>query len=330
MVVLIVALLLICAFMFAIFAMVAGVALFAGLFLLGLIVIQVVLGKILTAVTGKPQRWLMSKKTFLIEGVIAAVVVVVYFNLPVDSGDLIPDKYASVSYSTSQEDDGGDQTIDHGDQLETLTRLLEGHRLRRRLNLRFINEAEVMHDYSGVFLYFRDENGDLIKKIRLYGDLFGVAKKEDKDFVYYRLSQGVFDELAFETVFYLEQREKVYDVYEEELTALRQSLDYADGVVSFTIPEWGTEDWSLSINGRLAVLDENGEKVDTDYIMYLEDRCEANDWAPNERVSFSLQEAPHEKLSYTVEVEGYKFETLIRLSGIAEIDEQYVYPEHEG
>lgn len=329
MLLLIIVLLLIAAVMFAIFAMVAGFAFFAGLFVVILMVIQVALGKVLEKTTGKPQKWMMSKKTFIIETVIAIAVILIYFNFPVDSGDLIPEHYASVSYSTAL-DDGGSQTIDHEEPLETLEKMLEGNMLKRKVNVRFLDETEVMHDYNGIFLYFRDENGDLIKKVRLYGDLFGVSKKEDGKFTYYRLADGVFNETGFQAVFYLEQREKVYDVYAEQEKALRQSLDYKDGVLSFTIPDWGTEDWSLSIDGRLAVLDENGEKVDTDYITYLEDRCQANDWKANERVSFSLREAPHEKLSYTVTLEGYDFETIIKLSHIAEFDEQYVYPEHEG
>lgn len=323
---LIIVLILIALFIFSMLALMAGAAMIIGAIWLGLFLLQTALGLAIKKITGTKPRWLFSLKSFVIEGILAFAAAMIYFNTPVDSGKLIPDNYASVTYSTTT-DNGGDQTLAHTEQLAAMMQLLEGHQLKRRINLRFLNEGTVMHEnFGGIFLYFRDEDGELIQKIRIYGDLFGTARREDGDFIYYTC-ENVWNEDAFKVVLYLEQREKVYDRYAEPLTSLSESWDYADGVFYFTMPEWNTDDWSFSIDARVAVLDENGEKTDTDYIRYLEDRCAASDWVPNEEASFSLLDALHESLSYTVKLEGYTFETVLRLSAI---DEQYVYPEHEG
>jgi len=81
----------------------------------------------------------------------------------------IPDEFVSVMYSGTT-DNGGDQTLAHEEPLAYMMQLLEGHKVKRRINIRFLNEGTILHEnYGGIFLYFRDENG----------------KKTDTDYIIY-------------------------------------------------------------------------------------------------------------------------------------------------
>lgn len=176
---------LIALFIAGIFAMVLGVAIFVGIAWLALVLIQLALAMLIKAITGSAPERLLSSKTFKIEAVIAIAIIFAYYLKPVNSGELIPDECYSISYSMAN-DDGGSRSVDRTEQVEDMLDLLEYYELKRRLNLRFLNEGVIMHDNGGLFLYLRDENGTLLKKVRLYGDMFGVANKEDGEFSYYK------------------------------------------------------------------------------------------------------------------------------------------------
>lgn len=307
-------------FMFAMISMVIGFAIFAGIGWLVLVLIQLGLGTLIQKVTGRHPEWLMSKKTFTIEAVIALAAVFVYFALPFSSGKLIPDTCASISYSTI-DDDGGSRSICRPEIIEDTLNLLDQYELRRRLNLPFLNESVIWHDNGGLFLYLRDEDGTLLKKIRFYGDMFGVSDREDGEFAYYKAA-GKLNTYPYMALIHQEGWANTMDAYQDPLNALYESWIYESGTLSCTIPDWGTDDWSLSVDARVPVLDENGEKTDTDYITYLKEGSETGDWA-FQTVSFTLMEAPHEELTCTVRIDGFSYEcSLLDMA-----DEAYVWPE---
>lgn len=314
-----VSLILIGLFIFAIICMVAGVAIFVGIFWLALVLIQLALGALIKKATGKRPKWLMSKKTFTIEAVIALGVIFVIFLTPVKSGDLLPDGCSYISYSFSK-DDGGSRAVYRSEQVEDILELLGNYKLKRRLNLEFLNESVIWHDDGGLFLYLRDEDGALLKKIRFYGDMFGISNKEDGKFVYYK-AEGEINTYPYKTVIYQEGWENTLDSYRENLDALMASWSYDNGTFSFTIPEWGTDDWRFSIDGKVPIPDENGEKADTDYITYIEEDSETSDWKSGQTVYFTLTDAPHESLECTVKINGYSYVYSI----LKKADEKYIW-----
>lgn len=75
----------------------------------------------------------------------------------------------------------------------------------------------------------------------------------------------------------------------DKLTRLYESISYADGEVSFTIPD-GEDIWNIQINGRIHV-DGAGEMS----IHYLEEESTSNSWKGGTSYSFDVSGAKYSR-----------------------------------
>ncbi|MGN1343447.1 MAG: hypothetical protein ACI4U3_02635 [Traorella sp.] len=301
-------------------AMMLGVLLFVGIAWLILILIQIALAMLIKAITGRSPSWLLSKTAFKIEAVIAIVVIFAFYLKPVDSATLIPDNCSTISYSTDM-DDGGKATVYRQEQVEDIIDLLGNYELNRRLNFEFINETVIMHDYGGMFLHLRDENGELLKKVRLYGDMFGFADKEDEKFTYYK-AKGKINIDPYKHVIYQQGWNNTLDLFRDKLDALRNSWSYHNGTFTAILPNWETDDWKVMVDGRIPVFDEDGDKAETNYITYIEWKANEGNHYPGEIIQFTLSDEKYEKLTCTVRIGNYNYETSL----LSMIEEDKIWP----
>lgn len=75
----------------------------------------------------------------------------------------------------------------------------------------------------------------------------------------------------------------------DKLARLYESISYADGEVSFTIPD-GDDTWNIHISGRIHV-DGAGEMS----IHYLEEESENNSWEDGKTYSFDVSSAKYSR-----------------------------------
>lgn len=288
-------------------AMMIGVLFFVGIFWLGLIIIQIILAIIIKAITGKSPGWLLSKTTFKIEAVIVIIIIFVIYGTPVKTSTLIPESCATITYSTDL-DDGGNNTVYRSEQVEEIIEMLGNYEVNRRLNYDFINEAVILHDYGGMFFYLRDENGELLKKVRLYGDMFGFADELDDKFTYFK-APGKINLEPYKQTIYDQGWNETLETYREQLDALTNSFSCSNGTFTAVLPDLKVNDWRVMVDGRVPVFDEDGDKAETNYITYIDWKDDDGIHYPGEVIQFNIEEVPLEKLTCTIKLGNFSYET---------------------
>lgn len=151
-----------------------------------LTLVQLLLGWILEKICGKRPSWILSKPTFAVEAVIAVILFYFWFTTPIQGLDVPTEDcaYIAVSHSSVAR---RDRDVTDRETIEEIGEALAEQKVTRRINVRFLNEGMVDGN-NGLFLTFYEEDGTLIRKVRIIDNQIGVSKKEqgrDTYYVYY-------------------------------------------------------------------------------------------------------------------------------------------------
>lgn len=75
------------------------------------------------------------------------------------------------------------------------------------------------------------------------------------------------------------------------------------------MPDLKVEDWRVMVDGRVPVFDEDGDKAETNYITYIDWKDDDGIHYPGEVIQFTIEEVPVEKLTCTIKLGNFSYET---------------------
>lgn len=257
----------------------------------------------------------MGVGSFVIEGIVVAILCYSWFTTPVVPFE-IPEPCVTIGVNNTGYG-SYDYEITHKEQVDQIVEWLENREMKRRLNIRFLNEG-MMDGNTGTFLYFLQEDGTLIRKVRIFDNYIGITKKDSGTTTSYNYywADGKLDFTDYTAAAQEDRRLTALENYGPQIEAFHNSWQYEDGCFTFTIPQWDAERWTIQIAGHMI-----GKYGSEEWFQYLGERFKESSWECGETVTFPLDAVLHKSLTCTLWLNGAVFEYDL----LPMIDETFIY-----